>query len=318
MGKKLLGIDNLNNYYDEKLKLDRINHINKDIHKNNWKWEFRKCDLNDPTLLEQIFNDFRPDVVVNLAAQAGVRFSINNPSEYIQSNIVGFQNILNNCKKFDVDNFIFASSSSVYGAYKKEPFNEDNPADHPLSLYAATKDLMSFLAHSFSNIHNLSTTGLRFFTVYGPWGRPDMAPFIFTKSILEAKPLKIFNFGKMKRDFTYIDDIAEAVKRCCYKKAFRDETFDYESPRISSSLAPYRIFNVGNSKPVNLMEFIEILERELGKKAIKQYEPLQAGDAISTYADVNRLEKWINYQPKISINRGVKLFINWYKDYFDK
>ena len=316
-GKNILGIDNLNSYYDKKLKLDRLSFIDKNICNSNKGWQFKKCDLKDTILLEKIFSDFRPNIVVNLAAQAGVRFSTKNPSEYIQSNIVGFSNLLDNCIKFDIENLIFASSSSVYGSYKKEPFNEDSPVAHPLSLYAATKRSNELVAHSYSNIHNLPTTGLRFFTVYGPWGRPDMAPFIFTKSILEAKPLRIYNFGKMQRDFTYIDDISEAVKLCCFKKASKNENFDYKSPKISSSFAPYRIFNIGNSKPIKLMEFIETLEKELGEKAIKQFEPLQEGDAISTYADVSKLEKWINFKPKVTLDQGVKLFINWYKKYYN-
>ncbi len=316
-GEDILGIDNLNSYYDKKLKLDRIKLIDKKIYKKNRYWKFRKCDLTDKKHLEKIFEDFRPNVVLNLAAQAGVRFSIKNPSEYIQSNIVGFSNLLDICIKFNIQNFIFASSSSVYGSYKKEPFNEDSPVGHPLSLYAATKRSNELVAHSYSNIHNLPTTGLRFFTVYGPWGRPDMAPFIFTKSILEEKPLRIFNFGKMKRDFTYIDDITEAIKLCCYKKALRNQNFDYESPTNASSFAPFRIFNIGNSKPIKLMEFVESIEKALGKKAIKEFEPLQPGDAISTYANVRRLERWIDYKPKVSLDHGVKLFVNWFKDYYD-
>ncbi len=316
-GESVFGIDNLNKYYEPSLKLNRLKNIeDQTLKRNNFQWQFKKCDLNDLNLLENIFNDFKPNVVVNLAAQAGVRYSIKNPKDYIQSNILGFSNILEKCAKFEVENLIYASSSSVYGAYKKHPFNENNPVGHPLSLYAATKRSNELLAHSYSNIHKLPATGLRFFTVYGPWGRPDMAPFIFTKSILEDKPIKIFNFGRMERDFTYIDDISEAVTKCCYKKATSSESFNNESPENAISFAPHRIFNIGNSKSINLLYFIETIEKELGKKAKKIYEPIQAGDVLSTYSDTNRLEKWIEYKPKTSIEKGVKLFIDWYKKYY--
>ena len=317
-GNNVYGIDNLNNFYDTKLKLNRLNNISDElINLRECKWQFKNCDLNDIDLLDNIFTDFKPNIVVNLAAQAGVRFSIKKPRDYIFSNIVGFSNILEKCVNFKVENLIYASSSSVYGEYKKEPFDENNPVGHPLSLYAATKRSNELLAHSYSNIYNLPSTGLRFFTVYGPWGRPDMAPFIFTKSILEGKPIKIFNFGKMNRDFTYIDDISEAVAKCCYKKATINECFDNGEPENSSSFAPHRIFNIGNSKPVNLINFINLLEKELNLEAIKIFEPIKAGDVTSTYANTRRLENWIGYQPKTSIEQGVKLFIRWYRKYYD-
>ncbi len=317
-GETVFGIDNLNNYYASELKLNRLNNINSELlNKKNGIWKFKKCDLNDIELLDQIFMEFQPEVVVNLAAQAGVRFSIKNPKSYIQSNIVGFSNILENCVKFKVDNLIYASSSSVYGGYKKQPFNENNPVGHPFSLYAATKRSNELLAHSYSNIFKLPATGLRFFTVYGPWGRPDMAPFIFTKSIIEGKPIKVFNFGKMYRDFTFIDDISEAVAKCCYKKATPDDYFDFEDPANSSSFAPHRIFNIGNSESINLLAFIETIEKELGKEAIKIFEPIQPGDVVSTFADVSKLTEWIGYEPKTSIEKGVRLFIRWYKKYYN-
>ena len=317
-GEHVFGIDNLNSYYEPKLKLDRIKNIESEIFKwKGCKWQFKKCDLNEIDLLEKIFMDFKPDVVVNLAAQAGVRFSIKNPKDYIKSNIVGFSNILEICVKFDVKNLVYASSSSVYGAYKKQPFSENSPVGHPLSLYAATKRSNELLAHSYSNIHKLPATGLRFFTVYGPWGRPDMAPFIFTKSILENKPIKIFNYGRMERDFTYVDDISEAVTKCCYKKAIHSDSFNNEYPENAVSFAPHRLFNIGNSKSINLLYFIETIEKELGKKAIKIFEPIQPGDVLSTYSDTKKLEKWIDYKPKTSVEKGVKLFIDWYKKYYD-
>ena len=317
-GENVFGIDNLNNYYEPKLKFDRLNDIESEILKNkNGKWKFEKCDLNDVYQLDKIFTDFKPDVLVNLAAQAGVRFSIKKPKDYIQSNILGFSNILERCVKHGVKNLVYASSSSVYGGYEKEPFNENDPVGHPLSLYAATKRSNELLAHSYSNIHHLPATGLRFFTVYGPWGRPDMAPFIFTKSIFEDIPIKIFNFGNMNRDFTYIDDISEAVTRCCFKKATSNNSFDCKNPDNSSSFAPHRIFNIGNSKSINLLYFIETIEKEIGKKAIKIFQPIQAGDVTSTYADITKLKNWIGYNPTTSVEKGVIKFIEWYRKYYN-
>jgi len=316
VGQNVTGVDNLNEYYDKKLKIDRLKNIENNHSNLNGKWKFVKCDIEDKYNLESVFNKFKPKIVINLAAQAGVRYSIENPSQYIKSNITGFYNILELCVKGGVENIIYASSSSVYGANKKEPFNENDIASHPLSLYAATKRSNELIAHSYSNIYKLPITGLRFFTVYGPWGRPDMAPFIFTKNILEGKPIRLFNFGNMKRDFTYIDDIAEAILRCSAKKAVSNEAFNYEYPEISNSFAPYKIFNIGNSKPINLNEFINVIETELCIKAKRILDPMQLGDVISTYADTNKLEKWIEYKPKTSIEEGVKLFIEWYKCYY--
>ena len=317
-GVSVFGIDNLNSYYEPTLKINRLNDIESEIlNRNGCEWQFKKCDLNDIDLLDKIFEDFKPDVLVNLAAQAGVRFSKQKPRDYIQSNIVGFSNILQRCIDFGVKNLIYASSSSVYGGYKKQPFNENNPVGHPLSLYAATKRSNELLAHSYSNLYDLPATGLRFFTVYGPWGRPDMAPFIFTKSIFEGKPIKVFNFGNMDRDFTYIDDISEAISRCCFKKASPSKSFDNKNPENSSSFAPHRIFNIGNSKSINLLYFIETIEKEIGKKAVKIFEPIQSGDVTSTHADVSKLQDWIGYQPTTSVEKGVKKFIEWYKKYYN-
>ena len=315
-GENVAGLDNLNDYYDKRLKIDRLKNIENNLSNFNGKWRFFKCDIEDKLNLEKVFKELKPKIVINLAAQAGVRYSIENPSQYIQSNILGFFNILELCVKEGVDNVIYASSSSVYGANKKEPFDENDIVSHPLSLYAATKRSNELMAHSYSNIYKLPITGLRFFTVYGPWGRPDMAPFIFTKNILEGKPIRLFNFGNMKRDFTYIDDISEAIFLCSYRKATSNDSFNYEYPEISNSFAPYRIFNIGNSKPFNLNEFINVLENELCKKATKILDPMRLGDVISTYADTSRLEKWIKYKPKTTIKDGVKLFVDWYKWYY--
>ena len=315
VGENVYGIDNLNSYYSQKLKSDRIKNIENDISALE-KWNFEKCDLIDDRHLNEIFMKFSPDVVVNLAAQAGVRYSIKEPTAYIRSNIVGFNNILEKCVKFKVRNLIYASSSSVYGINKKESFKEDHPVNHPLSLYAATKRSNELIAHTYSHIFGLPSTGLRFFTVYGPWGRPDMAPMIFTKSILEKQPLDIYNFGKMQRDFTFIDDITEAIIRCCYKPASIDEDFDFNIPNASTSFAPHRIFNVGNSNPIKLLDFVETLENELGIKAKLNLKCIQKGDVTSTISDTKKLKEWINFKPQTSLKKGINKFINWYKGYY--
>ena len=314
----ILGLDNLNTYYSQKLKEDRLKNIELLKSKNKGNWSFEKGDLVDREKIFETFSKFKPDVVVNLAAQAGVRYSIDNPDVYIQSNILGFSNLLDACKKNDVKNLIFASSSSVYGGNKKIPFTENDPVDHPVSLYAATKKANELVAHSYSHIYNLPCTGLRFFTVYGPWGRPDMAPMIFTKLILENKPIDIFNFGKMQRDFTYIDDVVEAIYRCCCKPATSDNNFDFYNPSSASSFAPYRIFNLGNSDPVDLLEFIKILEEELGVEAIKNYKDMQIGDVVATASDNKKLNDWIGFSPKTKLRDGVRNFVNWYKNYYLK
>ncbi len=315
VGENVYGIDNLNSYYSQKLKSDRIKNIENDISALE-KWNFEKCDLTDDIHLNEIFMKFSPDVVVNLAAQAGVRYSIKEPTAYISSNIVGFNNILEKCVKFKVRNLIYASSSSVYGINKKESFKEDHPVNHPISLYAATKRSNELIAHTYSHIFGLPSTGLRFFTVYGPWGRPDMAPMIFTKAILEKQPLDIYNFGKMQRDFTFINDITEAIIRCCYKPASIDEDFDFNIPNASTSFAPHRIFNVGNSNPVKLLDFVETLENELGIKAKLNLKSIQKGDVTSTISDTKKLKEWINFKPQTSLKQGINKFINWYKGYY--
>ncbi len=317
MGYKVIGIDNQNSYYDTKLKKDRIKHILSVSNYSQDSWLYFNFSIENKQLLENIFHKYNPEIVINLAAQAGVRYSIINPDSYINSNIIGFANILECCRKFEIKHLIYASSSSVYGGNKKLPYKESDPVDHPVSLYAATKKSNELMAHSYSHLFNIPCTGLRFFTVYGPWGRPDMAPMIFTKAILNSEPLKVFNFGKMKRDFTYIDDITEGVIKCIFNLPKVDKNFDKLKPDPSKSYsAPYRIFNIGNNKPIELIYFIGLLEETLGKKAIKCFEPMQPGDVKETFADIDSLSDWIDFKPKINIEEGVELFVNWYKNYY--
>ena len=279
-------------------------------------WNFVEGSLENQALINKIFTEFKPKIVINLAAQAGVRYSIENPKSYINSNIIGFHNILEGCRNYGVKNLIYASSSSVYGGNKKIPFSEDQSVDHPISLYAATKKANEVIAHSYSHLYNIPATGLRFFTVYGPFGRPDMAPMIFADALLKNRPINVFNHGQMRRDFTYIDDIVESIFRCCSKPARPDSNFNQFDPEPSRSNAPHMIFNIGNGKPINLIEFIEILEMELGCKAIKKLKEIQPGDVVETYADTNKLKDWINYQPQTSLNDGLKIFCRWFKEYY--
>ena len=314
-GFAVCGFDNLNNYYDVKLKEKRLQKIKEESLEKNFCWIFTKCDLVDKEDLERIFKDHSPEIVIHLGAQAGVRYSLQDPESYINSNILGFHNILYFSKKYNVESLIYASSSSVYGGNKKIPYSEIDSVDHPISLYAATKKSNELIAHSYSHLYGLPCIGLRFFTVYGPWGRPDMAPMIFANAILNDEPIKVFNNGKMERDFTYISDIVEGIYRCCFKKATNNDFFDQINPNPASSFAPHRIFNIGNGKPVNLLKFIEILELNLGKKAIKNFQPIQPGDVENTFAETKLLEDWINYRPTVSIETGVKLFCEWYKNF---
>ena len=317
-GENVVGLDNLNTYYDPILKQDRLNQIKKCSDNSSGTWIFYKGSLENKIVLQNIFSKHLPNIVVNLAAQAGVRYSVENPFSYAQSNLLGFLNLLEECRNNSIENLIFASSSSVYGGNKKLPFSESQSVDHPVSLYAATKKANEMMAHSYSHLYGIPCTGLRFFTVYGPWGRPDMAPMIFAKSILENKPIKVFNFGKMKRDFTYINDIVESVLRCCYKPANINEKFDPLNPVPNTSFAPFRIFNIGNSQPVELLRFINILEDELGVKAIKNFQPIQPGDVESTAAKTDLLEDWIGFKPSTSIEQGIKKFAKWYINYYKK
>ena len=312
---KIIGIDNFNNYYNPLLKKRRVENIErKDKNKIS---KIFKVDLKDKSNVNQIFEEYKPNIVVNLAAQAGVRYSIENPTTYVESNLIGFSNILEGCRNYNVEHLIYASSSSVYGGNKIMPFNEEHNVDHPLSLYAATKKSNEMMAHSYCHLFKIPATGLRFFTVYGPFGRPDMAPMIFADSILNKKPISVFNNGDMSRDFTFISDIVEAIYKCCLKKTTANKDFYINGPEPSTSFAPHRIFNVGSNKPINLMSFIKKLEDELGVKAIKKMRPMQPGDVKSTFADITKLNDWIDYIPRTSIGEGVHQFAKWYKNYIE-
>lgn len=310
-GDEIVGIDNLNNYYDVSLKEARLNLLKKQD-----KFNFVKLELADKIGMENLFKEHQFDVVVNLAAQAGVRYSLKNPHAYIDSNLVGFTNILEGCRHSKVKHLVFASSSSVYGANTKVPFSIHDNIDHPVSLYAATKKANELMAHTYSHLYDLPTTGLRFFTVYGPWGRPDMALFIFTKNILENKPIDVFNYGKMQRDFTYIDDIIEGVIRVIDRPASPNINWDGNNPDPGTSKAPYKVYNIGNNQPVELMSFIEEIEKCLGKKAEKNLLPIQPGDVPTTYANVDDLFEDVGFKPATSIEVGIANFINWYRVFY--
>jgi len=312
-GHTVIGLDNLNPYYDIQLKKDRLNHL--ELFDN---FNFVGLDLVDRNGMAKLFSEHRFDRVVNLAAQAGVRYSIENPHAYVDSNISGFMNILEGCRHSKVPHLIFASSSSVYGLNTRMPFSVHHNVDHPISLYAATKKSNELMAHTYSYLYDLPATGLRFFTVYGPWGRPDMALFIFTRAILEDKPIKVFNYGKMQRDFTYIDDIIEGVVRVLDKIPGPDPEWKGEAPDPGSSISPYRLYNIGNNNPVQLMDFIEAIERALGKKAVKEFLPLQPGDVPATYADVDDLIEGVGFKPETSIFKGIEKFTKWYLDYYNQ
>ena len=315
-GLKVIGIDNLNNYYDVKLKYKRLEILEKTASNNPENWKFIKVDLLNKELLLKIFEEFNPTVVLNLAAQAGVRYSLENPSTYINSNIVGFSNLLECCKLFNVKNLLYASSSSVYGGNSKIPFNEFDSVDHPVSIYAATKRANELLAHTYSHLYKIPATGLRFFTVYGPWGRPDMAPMIFADSIMNNKPIQIFNYGEMSRSFTYVDDVVEVLQRLIKKPAFPDACFDNYAPNPATSWAPHRIFNIGNQKSIKLMDFISCLEKELGKKAIKEFKDMIYGDIKDTLSDNSNVISWVGSFNETSLLKGVRMFINWYKNFY--
>tara|TARA_B100000700_G_scaffold330962_1_gene460354 strand:+ start:4869 stop:5924 length:1056 start_codon:yes stop_codon:yes gene_type:complete len=312
---KVIGVDNINDYYSTTLKRSRLKEI-EEVSENNGIWFFHQIPIEDNELFSNIIQKYNPKVVVHLAAQAGVRYSLINPFAYIQSNLVGFSNVLEGCRQNKISHLIYASSSSVYGGNKSLPFNEEQPVNHPVSLYAATKKSNELMAHTYSHLYDLPTTGLRFFTVYGPWGRPDMAPMIFANAILKNEPIKVFNYGKMQRDFTYIEDVVQGIIRCCYKQANTDKLFNPAIPNPSTSSAPYRIFNLGNSNPTDLTYFIELLEENLGKKAKKQLEPIQPGDVVSTSAKMDLLYSWVGYKPSTSLEKGISLFCQWYLDYY--
>ena len=310
-GHEIIGIDNLNDYYDVSLKEDRLQTL-----KDYKNFRFLKLDIKDQKDLLNLFKKESPQRVLHLAAQAGVRYSIQNPYVYIDSNIQGFINILEGCRATKTEHLVFASSSSVYGGNEKTPFSEHDNVDHPISLYAATKKANELMAHTYSHLYQIPTTGLRFFTVYGPWGRPDMSPMLFTKAILSDEPIQVFNHGDMMRDFTYIDDIVASVNETLFKTATPNTNFDAKHPDPATSHAPYRIFNIGNSQPIPLMQFIETIEEALGKKAIKKMMGMQAGDVKITSADTAELNQWVNFKPNTSIKEGVKRFVDWYKNYY--
>ena len=310
-GDEVIGLDNVNDYYDVNLKLSRLERLTC----RNGFTDVRG-DLEDRELINETFAKHKPDRVVNLAAQAGVRYSLENPHAYIDSNIIGFTNILEACRHNEVEHLVYASTSSVYGANTNMPFSVHDNVDHPVSLYAATKKANELMAHTYSHLFGLPTTGLRFFTVYGPWGRPDMALFLFTRSILEGKPINVFNNGNHRRDFTYVDDIVEGVMRTLDKVASPNLDWDSDQPDPGTSKAPFRIYNIGNNAPVNLMDYIETLENALGMKAEKNLLPLQPGDVPDTYADVQDLVRDVGYKPATSIEEGIGKFVDWYREYY--
>jgi len=309
-GDSVIGLDNLNDYYDVGLKQARLAQISG--HKN---FLFHKASLEDNQHLESLFKEYSFDAVINLAAQAGVRYSLENPRAYVDSNLVGFVNILECCRHHNIGHLVYASSSSVYGMNANMPFSVHDNVDHPISLYAATKKANELMAHTYSHLYGIPTTGLRFFTVYGPWGRPDMAPILFTRAILSKQPIKVFNHGKMKRDFTYIDDIVEGVVRVVDKPATANVEWKREAPDPGSSSAPYRLFNIGNNNPVELLDFIKAIENALGQTAIKEMLPIQPGDVEATCADIEGLADYVDYRPSTSLEQGVDYFVKWYLDY---
>ena len=310
-GDEVVGLDNLNDYYDVQLKRDRLARLAPAA-----GFRFVQIDVADRPAMEALFAAERFDRVIHLAAQAGVRYSLQNPHAYVDSNVVGFMNVLEGCRHGGVQHLVYASSSSVYGGNTRMPFSVHDSVDHPVSMYAATKKANELMAHTYSHLFGLPTTGLRFFTVYGPWGRPDMALFLFTKAILEGRPIDVFNRGNMRRDFTYVDDIVEGVIRVTDRIATPSETYDPEQPDPATSHAPYRVFNIGNHQPVPLMDFIACIEDALGRKAEKNFLPLQDGDVPATYADVAALEDWVQFKPATSISAGIGRFVDWYRGYY--
>jgi UDP-glucuronate 4-epimerase len=310
-GHEVVGFDNLNPYYEVSLKQARLARLQK-----HPGFTFRRGELADREAVEALFREEKPNRVVHLAAQAGVRHSLTHPHVYAESNIVGFLHILEGCRHHGVQHLVYASTSSVYGASTAMPFTEKEPADHPLTFYAATKRANELMAHSYSHLFGLPTSGLRFFTVYGPWGRPDMALFLFTRAILEGRPIDVFNHGNMQRDFTYVEDIVEGIVRIAAHHAAPDRAWDSAAPEPSTSSAPWRVYNIGNSKPTNLMRYIEVIEQCLGRQAERRYLELQAGDIAATYADVALLDEAVGYRPATTVEQGVANFVRWYREYY--
>ena len=315
-GDTVIGLDVVNDYYDPELKEARLRLLDETARKTNSGYAFIRANLADKQAVDAVFLEYRPDRVINLAAQAGVRHSLTHPDDYVEANIVGFTNILEACRHNGVEHLTYASTSSVYGANTTMPFSEHAGVDHPLQFYAATKRANELMAHAYSHLFSLPTTGLRFFTVYGPWGRPDMALFLFTRNILAGEPIKVFNHGNHTRDFTYIDDIAEGVIRSNDQLATPNPDWSSDDPDPATSNAPFRIYNIGNNSPVKLSEYIEAIEEATGKKAKKEMLPLQPGDVPDTFADVSELVKSVGYKPATSVKQGVAQFVDWYRDYF--
>lgn len=311
-GDEVVGLDNLNDYYDVSLKEARLGRL---VGRDGFR--FARLDLADRVGVEALFASEGFDRVINLAAQAGVRYSLENPHSYIDSNVTGFLNILEGCRHHGVEHLVYASTSSVYGANTRMPFSESQNVDHPLAMYAATKKANELMAHSYSHLFRLPTTGLRFFTVYGPWGRPDMALFLFTRKILAGEPIEVFNYGKHKRDFTFVDDIAQGVVRACDKVARPNPDWSSDSPDPASSNAPYRLYNIGNNQPVDLLRYIEVLEECLGRKAERTLLPLQPGDVPDTYADASALVEDVGYRPDTPVEEGVRRFVEWYREFYN-
>jgi len=310
-GERVVGLDNLNSYYSPELKRARLERIAAA----GGDWVFAQLDLEYASACAELFKAHQPRAVVHLAAQAGVRYSIENPSAYIRSNLDGFGNVLEGCRHLGIEHLVYASSSSVYGGNRKMPFSEQHAVNHPVSLYAATKKANELMAHTYSHLYGLPATGLRFFTVYGPWGRPDMAPILFAKAILVGKPIKVFNQGQMQRDFTYIDDIVEGVIRCLYKPATADPGFDPLNPNPATAAVPHRLFNIGNSQPTALLRFIELLEDAPRAEAMKDFQPMQPGDVVATAADTSALEAWIGFRPSTPLELGLQRFAEWVKQH---
>ena len=322
-GEQVVGLDNLNSYYDPSLKqarLDRLDAIASSAPlpsaAGHGLWSFHRLDLADGEAMADLFQATKPRAVVHLAAQAGVRYSLENPAAYIQANLVGFGHILEGCRHHGVGHLVYASSSSVYGGNRAMPFAEGQPVNHPVSLYAATKKANELMAHTYSHLYGLPATGLRFFTVYGPWGRPDMAPMLFAKAILAGESIKVFNNGQMRRDFTYIDDIVTGVIACLDKPATADPAFEAANPDPATSWAPHRMFNIGNAQPIELLHFIKVLEQALGRKAVQDFQPMQPGDVVATAADTSLLEAWVGFKPSTPIEVGVERFARWYRQFY--
>ena len=310
-GDEVTGLDNVNDYYDVRLKHARMARL-----EGKQGYDFIKLDVSDREGMAQVFAQRKPEVVIHLAAQAGVRYSLTNPHAYVQSNVVGFMNLLEGCRHQRVRHLVYASSSSVYGGNTRQPFSIHDNIDHPVSMYAASKKANELMAHTYSHLYELPTTGLRFFTVYGPWGRPDMAMFLFTKAILEGKPIDVFNHGKMRRDFTFIDDIVEGVVRTADRVATPNPAYSSDAPDPGTSSAPYRVYNIGNDNPVELMDMIAVLERVLGRTAEKHMLPLQPGDVPATWADVGDLTRAVGFKPATPIEEGIRRFVSWYREYY--